>query len=238
MAMRRRFLAVLLALTLLAGVGPAGHSAAQPTPTGITVQTQSNLHLRALDSTTSAALLTVPFETSLPAEAINAARTWVRVTYDGQTGWLYFTYLTVTGGSLADLPVAIPGQSALNEAAGFAPVSTAAVPGGLYIAREGFTVPHAWQGWVPEGSRAETFGDAAYVLYVRHDLRSGLCAAGDYEGYLTFSDFALTLVDRATGQIIARATLRSDTVPPAQLTPYGRFEEAWGWAVAHLSGST
>ncbi len=201
----------------------------------VTVITNTNLHLRASPSPASDVLATVPYHTALTPLAVNADRTWVRVDFAGRSGWLFFYSLTVQGGSLAALPV-MDGQATLLAADAAPP--DAPIPGGLFFAIDGFTVPHTWQSWAPAESRVESVDQARFAVYVRNELRlPGLCASGNHEAYLTYADFAVRLVDRSTGATVARRTFPSQETPPELLSPYGRFQEAWAWIAAALVGT-
>lgn len=234
----RPCLLVVLALLILVLPGVTPTVTAQGT---ITVTTHTNLNLRARAADMGDVLATIPYATTLIPDAVNADRTWVRVTFEGQQGWLFFFYLTVAGGSLAELPVVDPDAAAMSAApsAGGGEEAGASEPVGwqvpVFLALDGFSVPHAWQGWVPAEARAETFAEARYVVYVRNVLsRPGLCASGDHEAYLTFSDYAVRIVEAASGQTVARRTFSLDAAPLDLISPYGRFQEAWGWVTAVL----
>ena len=199
--------ATLLAAALVTPLTAAAQGQA------ITVITNTNLHLRASPSPISDVLATVPYHTALAPLAVNADRTWVRVDFAGRSGWLFFYYLTVQGGSLAALPV-MDGEATLL-AADAAPLD-APLPAGLFFAIDGFTVPHAWQSWAPTESRVESVNQARFAVYVRNELR---------------------LVDRSTGATVAQRTFPSQETPPELLSPYGRFQEAWAWIAATLAGT-
>lgn len=53
-----------------------------------TLTTRFNSNLRAEPSFRAAVLVVIPFDTTLEIEARTAENNWLRVTYEGQTGWL------------------------------------------------------------------------------------------------------------------------------------------------------
>jgi uncharacterized protein YgiM (DUF1202 family) len=71
----------------------------------VLVITQDNVRLRASNYENSDVLDTIPYDTSLVADARNDDGSRIRVTYDGQTGWISSAYVTVTAGAIDDLPV-------------------------------------------------------------------------------------------------------------------------------------
>ncbi len=82
----------------------------------------------------------------------------------------------------------------------------------------------------------ETFAGSRYVVYARYVLsHPGLCASGNHEAYLTFSDYAVRIIDTTTGQTVAQHTFTLDAAPLALISPYGRFQEAWAWVTAVLA---
>ncbi|MBN1967358.1 MAG: hypothetical protein JW910_22080 [Anaerolineae bacterium] len=207
----------------------------------VLVRTNVTLQLRAAASLRADVLATVPYATTLPAEAISPDRGWVRVTVGGQQGWLYFYYLTVAQGSVSTLPVQaydvetpphLEGPGA--ESATVPVLAAPSVPAALFVAIDGFTVPHLWQNWLPPEVAAESVAAADVIVYVREEIRlRGLCASGNYETYLTHVDYAVSLVERASGRVIARHTFLVEA--SARPTPYGRFQDAWGWIMAVLA---
>ncbi len=236
MTAHRRLAAAGLLLALLALAAPpllAQQAAAR-------VRTNVNLNLRAAPGQSAAVLATIPYQTTLAADAVDARRTWVRVTYQGQVGWLYFYYLSVEAGSLAALPVAEQEQT-LNvvrpEGAegGESGGEADARQGPLFFAIDGFSVPHVWQNWVPAEDRADSVAGARVVVYVREEVgSSGLCASGNYDFYLAYVDYAVRVVDGESGATLGQRTFRhaGQEAP----TAYGRFQEAWAWMGEVLSG--
>lgn len=218
----------LLTIIAAALILPAP-TAAQPDspPDAVTVRAESPQPLHPEPDRLSPPLATVPFDALLAADAATPGRDWLRVTYDGQIGWLYFQGLAVVTGSIGALPVVADGVTQLPE-----PDALPAVEGAFFVAREGFGVAHDWQAWLPAGQRAESLHAARYVLTVRQEVgSSGYCASGDYGAYLTFSDFRVRLVDGESGAVLATRTFFAAESDPDSLTPYGRFAEVWAWAI-------
>jgi uncharacterized protein YraI len=72
----------------------------------VLVITTDSVRLRASNYSNSEVLAVIPYDTSLVAEARNESGNRIRVTYQGQTGWITTAYLYVSLGSLDDLEVA------------------------------------------------------------------------------------------------------------------------------------
>jgi uncharacterized protein YraI len=66
--------------------------------------TAYNLRLRALPSTESETLTTIPFNTVILLAARTADSGWWQTSYDGQTGWVDGTYLLLSQ-ACASLPI-------------------------------------------------------------------------------------------------------------------------------------
>ena len=86
-------------------VAPAPAAPAPAPLEGISATTQPNLRLRVGPGTAYEILTTVPRGTTVPVLARNAAGDWIRVSYQGQTGWMAAWYTTLNGGTLDQLPV-------------------------------------------------------------------------------------------------------------------------------------
>jgi uncharacterized protein YgiM (DUF1202 family) len=71
----------------------------------VTVVTRGNANLRANFSTSADVLVVIPAGTELTAEARTATTNWVRVTFDGKTGWVNSGGLNFTSGNTSSLPV-------------------------------------------------------------------------------------------------------------------------------------
>jgi N-acetylmuramoyl-L-alanine amidase len=70
----------------------------------VVVITRLNANLRDAFSTDGKVLATIPFGTELTVTARTEKNNWVRVTYNGQTGWLSSGVLRFTQGNLSSLP--------------------------------------------------------------------------------------------------------------------------------------
>jgi len=81
-----------------------------PAPLMILVVTRFNSNLRAAPDFSAPILTIVPFNSELQAEARTADNNWLRITIDGQTGWLITSLVTVIRPNRTDrlelLPVA------------------------------------------------------------------------------------------------------------------------------------
>ena len=71
----------------------------------VKVVTKGNANLRANFSTDATVLTTIPAGTELTAEARTETTNWVRVTFNGQTGWVNSGGLSFTSGNTSSLPV-------------------------------------------------------------------------------------------------------------------------------------
>ena len=72
----------------------------------VVVLTGNNVNLRGLPGTYGQVLTVVPIDTTLTATAISEDGLWLQVAYDGLSGWIALSYVTLQGGYLAYLPVA------------------------------------------------------------------------------------------------------------------------------------
>ncbi|MGQ9908451.1 MAG: SH3 domain-containing protein [Candidatus Flexifilum sp.] len=92
-----------------AGAAPAGDAGPTVTLTPLApmtcmATTAYNLRLRALPSTESETLTTIPFNTVILLAARTADSGWWQTSYDGQTGWVDGTYLLLSQ-ACASLPI-------------------------------------------------------------------------------------------------------------------------------------
>ena len=71
----------------------------------VVVVTRLNANLRDTPSTDGNVLSTIPFGTNLTVIGRTDRNNWVRVTYNGQTGWVSSGVLRFTQGNLANTPV-------------------------------------------------------------------------------------------------------------------------------------
>jgi uncharacterized protein YraI len=71
-----------------------------------TVVTRVNASLRATSSVGSDVLAVIPFGTNLEPDARTASKNRLRVTFDGQTGWVATNLVNITGGNIDTLAVA------------------------------------------------------------------------------------------------------------------------------------
>ncbi len=96
-----------LLIVLLAGLALGGAEAitAQEENAPVVLVTTTNLHLRAAPSTASTIYYTAPQGTTVTATAISPNRRCLRVTYNGQGGWMAREYLELQSGDVATLPV-------------------------------------------------------------------------------------------------------------------------------------
>lgn len=88
-------------------VAEALTNAATQTPPAVEIVMRYNVNLREAPVHGAPILAVVPFGTTLQAEAVveaDSAGTWLRATYDGETGWLVRSLVAVEG-ILDDLPV-------------------------------------------------------------------------------------------------------------------------------------
>ncbi|MBK9749949.1 MAG: SH3 domain-containing protein [Chloroflexi bacterium] len=73
----------------------------------ITVITRFNSNLRLQPDSASPVLAVIPFATALQVESRTSNRTWIRVNYDGESGWILASLVSVVdNANLADVPVA------------------------------------------------------------------------------------------------------------------------------------
>lgn len=107
-----RLMVILAFVALLAGgTAPAmaqdggGSDAAVGESDPVTLVTLSNLHLRAAPSTAARIYATIPQNTSLTATGISPSFQWLRVSYNGQGGWVARRYTEMQGGDTETLPV-------------------------------------------------------------------------------------------------------------------------------------
>ncbi|MEO8612270.1 MAG: SH3 domain-containing protein [Chloroflexota bacterium] len=70
----------------------------------VVVVTRLNANLRDAFNTDGKVLVTIPFGTELTVTARTEKNNWVRVTYNGQTGWISAGVLRFTQGNLSSLP--------------------------------------------------------------------------------------------------------------------------------------
>jgi uncharacterized protein YraI len=78
-----------------------------PTGTGAHVFTRFSANLRATPSLDGDVLATIPFDTELVATARTADTSWLKVTFNGQTGWVIASLVNVGSASdISALPVA------------------------------------------------------------------------------------------------------------------------------------
>jgi uncharacterized protein YgiM (DUF1202 family) len=70
----------------------------------VVVVTRLNANLRDAFNTAGKVLVTIPFGTELTVTARTEKNNWVRVTYNGQTGWISSGVLRFTQGNLSNLP--------------------------------------------------------------------------------------------------------------------------------------
>jgi N-acetylmuramoyl-L-alanine amidase len=81
---------------------------ATPTPIPINLTTRFNSNLRAEPDFSSEVVAIVPFDTTLQIEVRTADSNWLRVTYEGQTGWLVASLVNITPrGEIESIPVAV-----------------------------------------------------------------------------------------------------------------------------------
>ncbi|MDX2160565.1 MAG: SH3 domain-containing protein [bacterium] len=73
---------------------PAPTATRTPAPLDVRVATSFNTNLRAAPEFEAATLGTIPFNTELRAEARTQSGAWLRVTYNGQTGWVLTSLMT------------------------------------------------------------------------------------------------------------------------------------------------
>jgi uncharacterized protein YraI len=74
-----------------------------PTPNGVSLTTRFNSNLRAAPAFTAEVVAVVPFDTTLQVVARTAEKNWLRVTYDGQSGWLVTSLGNITPTLALDL---------------------------------------------------------------------------------------------------------------------------------------
>lgn len=75
-------------------------------PTEYTATTQTNLNLRSEPNTSASPLLVIPVGSSASVIARSSDNNWLRVTYNGVTGWVSIRYVRVTPAlNLSNLPV-------------------------------------------------------------------------------------------------------------------------------------
>ncbi|MBN8635186.1 MAG: SH3 domain-containing protein [Anaerolineae bacterium] len=73
----------------------------------VTVITRFNSNLRLQPDSASPVLAVIPFATALQVDARTPNRTWIRVNYDGESGWILASLVSAVGNAnLADVPVA------------------------------------------------------------------------------------------------------------------------------------
>jgi|GEM_PF-1113306 uncharacterized protein YgiM (DUF1202 family) len=75
------------------------------TGSGVLVVTTSSVNLRASNYAQSDILAVIPYNTTLEAEARDNGGNRIRVTYDGQTGWINLGFVEVARGNVDNLPV-------------------------------------------------------------------------------------------------------------------------------------
>jgi len=97
-----RRIGMLFGLFVLVVLAQTFHASAQG---GVTVIALNDLRLRSGPGTQFNQIATIPAGTSLPADARSAKSDWVRVVYNGQTGWVYTQQLRIKG-NFAALPIA------------------------------------------------------------------------------------------------------------------------------------
>ncbi|MCA9903902.1 MAG: SH3 domain-containing protein [Anaerolineae bacterium] len=86
---------------------PVRPTATAVTDSGLNIITRYNVNLRSAPTLSAETLLVIPFDTELRATARNANDRWLRVEYDGETGWLLAALITFQdSGDIAMLPVA------------------------------------------------------------------------------------------------------------------------------------
>ncbi|HVO44031.1 MAG TPA: SH3 domain-containing protein, partial [Aggregatilineales bacterium] len=76
-----------------------------PVATGVTAVTLDDLRLRAEPSLGSKVLTVIPFGTVVPVYGRTAGRSFLKVTFNGQTGWIASGFARLKGSTLAALPV-------------------------------------------------------------------------------------------------------------------------------------
>jgi len=101
----RRLALVILLAGLALAFGSPGPAGAQDESEPVVLVTTGNLHLRAAPSTASTIYYTAPEGTTVTATAISPNFRWLRVTYNGQGGWMARQHLELQSGDVATLPV-------------------------------------------------------------------------------------------------------------------------------------
>jgi uncharacterized protein YraI len=75
-------------------------------PTGVTARILSDLRLRSAPSLSASILTVIPYGTTVPALGRSADNTFVKVSYNGQVGWVWSGLVRLSQGRVSDLPVA------------------------------------------------------------------------------------------------------------------------------------
>jgi len=71
----------------------------------VLIVTTSSVNLRASNYRNAEILAVIPYDTTLEADARDSGSDRLRVTYDGQTGWVSIAFVEIAAGSVDDLPV-------------------------------------------------------------------------------------------------------------------------------------
>jgi uncharacterized protein YraI len=72
---------------------------------GVTAHTWTGVNLRSQPSVTSSAVGGIPAGATVPVNGRNDTATWIAVTYKEQPGWVYASLVSLSGGTVRDLPV-------------------------------------------------------------------------------------------------------------------------------------
>jgi uncharacterized protein YraI len=87
---------------------PASEATAEPAvfqPGTLIGDTRGNVNLRSTASTKGEILVVIPFSTELVATGRTETKNWVRVTFDGKTGWITSGAFSVSQGDIDTVPV-------------------------------------------------------------------------------------------------------------------------------------
>lgn len=99
----------------------------------ININAGSNLHLRRFDNSASESLALIPSATTFTVAGRTADGVWLRVDFDGQTGWVASQYVRLTRNGrafeLADVPV-VGGAASTLSSTGNAAAPSGSVAGG------------------------------------------------------------------------------------------------------------
>lgn len=166
----------------LSGVPVVVPGAPTPPPTPpdgtITGKTRTSVNLRPEPNTNKPPIGVIPGGATIQVTGRNAAATWLFVTYQGKQGWVYAALVTLSGGTVWDLPV-VPATPPPPPPPG---------PGfGAYVYNITYRSQQIFQDGRAKGNRADVFSKAGDSITASwaflNKIGDGIYNLQDY-GYL------------------------------------------------------